>query len=72
MNCVFVYVIIPRTSVNELFRQQAQKIVEKRFERVTTSMVLVDQELYGTEKKKSFELAIDKLIDKMDKTFRDQ
>ena len=72
LNCVFVYVIIPQTSVNELIRQQAQKIVEKRFERVTASMVLEDQEVYGHEKKNSFELAIEKLIDKMDKTFWDQ
>jgi predicted DNA-binding mobile mystery protein A len=72
LNCVFVYALIPETSINELIRKQAQKIVEKRFERVTASMVLEDQEVYGHEKKNSYELAIEKLIDKMDKTFWDQ
>jgi hypothetical protein len=72
LNCVFVYVIIPQTSINELIRQQAKKIIEKRFARVTASMVLEDQEVYGNEKKNSFEPAIEKLIDKMDKTFWDQ
>jgi hypothetical protein len=35
-------------------------------------MVLEDQEIYGNEKKHSYEQAIEKLIDKMDKTFWDQ
>lgn len=72
LNCVFIYALIPQTSINEMIREQAEKIVEKRFDRVNISMVLEDQEVYGNEKKKSIELAIEKLIDKMDKTFWDQ
>jgi predicted DNA-binding mobile mystery protein A len=72
LNCVFIYALIPQTSINETIRQQAQKIVAKRFKRVTASMVLEDQEVYGNEKRNSYDLAIEKLIDKMDKTFWDQ
>jgi hypothetical protein len=34
-------------------------------------MVLEDQELCGDEKKKSYDLATDKIIDQMNKTFWD-
>ena len=71
MNCVFIYALIPQTSINEIIRQQAQKIIKKRFERVTASMVLEDQEVYGDEKNKSYDLAVDKIIDQMNKTFWD-
>jgi predicted DNA-binding mobile mystery protein A len=72
LNCVFIYALIPQTSINEIIRQQAQKIVKKRFERVSASMVLEDQEVYGNEKKKSYNLAVDKIIEQMNKTFWDQ
>jgi predicted DNA-binding mobile mystery protein A len=71
LNCVFIYALIPQTSINEIIQRQAQKIITKRFERVTASMLLEDQEVYGDEKKKSYDLATDKIIDQMNKTFWD-
>jgi predicted DNA-binding mobile mystery protein A len=71
MDCVFIYAFIPNSSVNAMIRKQAERIVKKRFEMVTASMVLEDQEIYGNAKKKSYDLAIEKVIDQMDKTFWD-
>lgn len=71
MDCAFIYAFIPNSSIHEMIRKQAEKIVRKRFERVTANMVLEDQELYGDMKKKSYDLAIEKAMDQMDKTFWD-
>lgn len=71
LDFVFIYAFIPKSSVSEIIRKQAEKIVRKRFERVTASMVLEDQEVYGDAKNKSYELAIEKIIEQMDKTFWD-
>ena len=71
LNCVFIYALIPQTSINDIIRKQAEKIVKERFERVEVSMALEDQEVYGDEKNKSYDLAVDKIIDQMNKTFWD-
>jgi predicted DNA-binding mobile mystery protein A len=71
MNCALIYSLVPYSSLNEIIRKQAEKIIKKRFERITASMVLEDQEVYGDEKIKSFDLAVEKIIDRMDKTFWD-
>lgn len=71
LNCAFIYAMVPNSSINEIIRKQAEKIVKRRFERVEASMVLEDQEVYGDEKKKSYDLAVEKIIDRMDKTFWD-
>jgi predicted DNA-binding mobile mystery protein A len=71
LNCAFVYALLPQTTINDIIRQQAEKIVNKRFERVHASMVLEDQEVYGKEKETSYKLAIDKIINQMNKTFWD-
>jgi len=71
LDCVFIYALVPQSSINDTIRKQAEKIVKKRFDRVTASMVLEDQEVYGDDKTKSFDLALEKIIDHLDKTFWD-
>jgi len=72
LNCVFIYVLIPESTLQESISKQAKKIALKRLERVNASMVLEDQEVYGTQKDRSIELAIRDIVENMNKKFWDQ
>ncbi len=45
MDCVFVYAVVPRASLEEIVRNQACKVAEKRFSRTTHTMLLEDQQV---------------------------
>jgi len=65
MDCVFVYAIVPRTSLEETVRAQARKVAEARTQRVSHSMLLEAQNLSSEEQRASIEVAIEELIQKM-------
>ena len=43
MDCVFVYALVPRTSLDETIRDQAMKVAVKRLQQTSQTMLLEDQ-----------------------------
>lgn len=67
MDCVFVYAIVPRSTLEETVRAQARKVAEARMQRVSHTMLLEAQNLSNKEKSASLEAAIDELVREMPK-----
>jgi len=65
MDCVFVYAIVPRTSLVEAVRAQARKVAEARTQRVSHSMLLEAQNLSAEELRASLDAAIEELMREM-------
>lgn len=53
LDCVFVYGIVPRDSLENIVKNRVAKIAKERFGRTSHSMALEDQELSTKEKKKA-------------------
>jgi predicted DNA-binding mobile mystery protein A len=62
MNCVFVYAVVPRTSLDETIRQQALKVAGKRLSHTSHTMLLEDQMVSNDEQKKMLEDKVEDLI----------
>ena len=58
----FVYAFVPRTSLNEMVRQQAKKIALKKMDRLNHTMRLEMQELSKEEKEKALTDMIDRIL----------
>ena len=58
----FVYAFVPRTSLNEMVRQQAKKIALKKMDRLNHTMRLEMQELSMEEKEKALTDMIDRIL----------
>lgn len=58
----FVYAFVPRTSLNEMVRQQAKKIAMKKMDRLNHTMLLEMQELSIEEKEKALTDMIDRVL----------
>jgi predicted DNA-binding mobile mystery protein A len=71
MDCVFVYAIVPRTTLEETVRAQARKIAESRTQRVSHTMLLEAQNLSTGEQRASLEAAVDELVREMPKELWD-
>ena len=67
MDCIFVYAIIPRTSLEETVREQARKVATVRIQRAAHSMLLEAQSLSATEQRLSLEAAVEELVREMPK-----
>lgn len=67
MDCVFVYAIVPRTTLVESVRAQARKVAESRTQRVSHSMLLEAQSLSDKEQLASLDAAVDELVREMPK-----
>jgi predicted DNA-binding mobile mystery protein A len=67
MDCVFVYAIIPRTTLEESVRGQARKVAEARMQRVSHSMLLEAQNLSAEEQRASLDAAVEELVREMPK-----
>ncbi len=67
MDCVFVYAIVPRTTLEETVRARAQKLAEARSQRVAHSMLLEAQGLSPEEQLASLEAEIEELVREMPK-----
>jgi predicted DNA-binding mobile mystery protein A len=65
MDCVFVYAIVPRTTLEESVRAQARKVAEARAQRVSHSMLLEAQNLSDKEQRASLDAAVDELVREM-------
>ena len=58
----FVYGFVPRTSLNEMIRQQAIKIALQKMERLDHTMRLEMQELSTEEKEKALQDMVDRIL----------
>jgi predicted DNA-binding mobile mystery protein A len=67
MDCVFVYAIVPRTTLEETVRAQARKVAEARTQRVSHSMLLEAQNLSAGEQRASLDAAVEELVREMPK-----
>ncbi|MFC1523364.1 mobile mystery protein A [Thermodesulfobacteriota bacterium] len=68
LDCVLVYALVPKTTLEETIRKQALKKAEERFKRSSHTMALEAQELRENEKKKFMEDMVDEMMWKMPKT----
>lgn len=62
LGCLFVYGIVPRTSLDDIIKEQARLVARKRMARVSQTMLLEDQQLTEEEKKRALDDEIEKLI----------
>jgi predicted DNA-binding mobile mystery protein A len=69
MDCVFVYAVVPRSSLKETIRNQAYKVAETRLSRTSHAMFLEDQQVTYDERRKMLEAKIDELAREMPNDF---
>jgi predicted DNA-binding mobile mystery protein A len=67
LDCVFVYAIVPRTSLEDTVRVQARTVAEARMQRVSHSMLLEAQSLSAGEQRASLDAAVEELVREMPK-----
>lgn len=67
MDCVFVYAIVPLTTLEETLRAQARKVADARTQRISHSMLLEAQNLSAEEQRVSFDAAVEELVREMPK-----
>ena len=63
LDCVFVYCLIPRTSLEETIRNRAKQVATKRLARASHTMGLEDQALSTKENEKVLSEMVDELVD---------
>jgi predicted DNA-binding mobile mystery protein A len=62
MDCVFVYAVVPRISLEETLRQRARIVAAKRLSRTSHTMLLEDQMVSNDEQQKMFKDKVEDLI----------
>jgi predicted DNA-binding mobile mystery protein A len=67
MDCVFVYAIVPRTTLEETVRAQARKVAYVRTQRVSHTMLLEAQNLSADEQREALDAAVEELVREMPK-----
>ena len=72
MDCVFVYAVIPRETLEETLRQQALKKARSHLKGVSYTMSLEAQPLDAGSNKKMLESLADKLINQSPRTLWDE
>ncbi len=71
LDCIFIYGLIPRTTLEEIVRKRAKEIVGKRINRVNQTMLLESQNLSQNEIKNILQKEIDTMIENLPKDFWD-
>ena len=72
MDCVFVYGVVPRDSLEQIVRKQAKVVAKNRMALSNQMMRLEMQELSEAEKAKAMQNLIDEIIDTMPKSLWDK
>lgn len=67
LDCVFVYAIVPRVSLEETIRNQACLVAGERMKRTSHTMALEDQQLPEAERQKMLQSMIDDIVRSMPK-----
>jgi len=65
LDCVFVYGLVPRKSLEETVRNQAKQVAVKRLARASHTMSLEDQALGEEENKEILSNMIEKILDEL-------
>ena len=72
MDCVFVYGVVARDSLEHIVRRQAERVAKKRMARSNQMMRLEKQELNEAEKDKAMQTIIDEIVETMPKSLWDE
>ena len=72
MDCVFVYGVVPKDSLEQIVRKQAEVVAKERMARSNQMMRLEMQELSEAEKAKAMQDLIDEIIGAMPKSLWDE
>jgi predicted DNA-binding mobile mystery protein A len=62
LDCVFVYALVPRSSLEETVRTQARAVATERLQRVSHTMLLEAQGLSTKDQRISLDDAIEELV----------
>ncbi len=62
LDCIFVYALVPRSSLENTVREQARLVTGERLQRVAHTMLLEAQGLSGKEQQASLDAAIEELV----------
>ena len=62
LDCVFVYALVPRSTLVNTIREQGRQIAIERMKRTTHTMILEDQQLQEPERQKMLQSMIDELM----------
>ena len=69
MDCLFVYAVVPRTSLEETIRTRARRLAKKRLARTSHTMLLEDQMVSSEELEKMLEAKVDDMVRDLPKDF---
>jgi predicted DNA-binding mobile mystery protein A len=72
LDCVFVYGIVPRSTLEETVRNQAGAVAKERLQRVSHTMLLEAQGLSAGEQESSLDAAIEELARETPKDLWDE
>lgn len=72
LDCVFVYGLVPRSTLEETVRNQAGVVAKERLQRVSHAMLLEAQGLSVEEQKASLDGAIEELVRETPKDLWDE
>lgn len=72
LNCVFVYGLVPRTSLEEIVHTQAKQVAFNRLSRASHTMDLEGQALSEKESKRILSTMIKEIVDKLPSTLWDE
>lgn len=61
LDCVFVYALVPRSSLADTVQGQAEKVARESLGRIAHSMLLEEQQLSPAEQKKTVAATVDEL-----------
>jgi predicted DNA-binding mobile mystery protein A len=62
LDCVFVYALVPRSTLEETVRRRAKVVAAERLQRVSHTMLLEAQGLSSKEQQASIDAAIEELV----------
>lgn len=65
MDCVFVYALVPRTSLDDMIRTQAKKVAGTHLRRTSHTMLLEDQMISNSDQQREYESMVDELVQEM-------
>jgi predicted DNA-binding mobile mystery protein A len=72
LDCVFVYALVPRSSLAETVQRQAEKVAGERLARVSHSMLLEEQQLSPEEQRKNIAATVEELTRTLPKDLWDK
>ncbi len=72
LDCQLVYLLLPKTSLENRVRQQVEKVVTEQLERVSHSMALEQQKLSDREHQKTKQKIMEDMMAKLPRTLWDE